>query len=271
MRRRGAGRDGHALLDRLALRAPHAAPDRRAPGGRAARTAAAGVLHGRGSGPGSNLNDAFVSALAAQGSRAPAVVFPSGGDHSYWHRRRGGDWARYVLREVIPEAVRRLNADPDRIAIGGISMGGYGAFEIARKRRFCAVGGHSAATWLTSGASAPVPGLGHHVRPRTRDPHAGLARRPRLSLLGPPLPRLPALLRPRAGSLLGAFVRGPDASGRRVLSENGTRHGDFEIHVAVPRAGFPACRRSSPRPAAPFSATHRSGVYTTSATPSARR
>lgn len=81
-------------------------------------------LHGRGSGPASNLNDAFVSALEAQGARAPAVVFPSGGDHSYWHRRRGGDWARYVLREVIPRAVRRLHADPERVAIGGISMGG---------------------------------------------------------------------------------------------------------------------------------------------------
>jgi poly(3-hydroxybutyrate) depolymerase len=112
-------------------------------------------LHGRGSGAGSNANAAFFGALAAQGSRAPAVVFPSGGDHSYWHRRRGGDWARYVLREVIPEAVRRLYADPDRVAIGGISMGGYGAFEIARRHRFCAVGGHSAATWLSAGETAP--------------------------------------------------------------------------------------------------------------------
>lgn len=128
-------------------------------------------LHGRGSGPASNLNDAFVSALAAQGTRAPVVVFPSGGDHSYWHRRHGGDWARYVLREVIPAAVRRLHADPDRVAIGGISMGGYGAFEIGRKRRFCAVGGHSAATWLSSGDSAPgafdnavvYPGMGSEV------------------------------------------------------------------------------------------------------------
>ena len=83
------------------------------------------------------------------------VVFPSGGDHSYWHRRRGGDWTRYVLEEVIPQAVRRLHADPSRLAIGGISMGGYGAFEIARHARFCAVGGHSAATWQSAGATAP--------------------------------------------------------------------------------------------------------------------
>jgi enterochelin esterase-like enzyme len=135
----------HRKLRQIALR----------PGGGASGRPLLVFLHGRGSGPGSNLNDAFVSALEAQGPRAPAVVFPSGGDHSYWHRRRGGDWGRYVLREVIPQAVRRLHADPSRVAIGGISMGGYGAFEIGRQRRFCAVGGHSAATWLTSGASAP--------------------------------------------------------------------------------------------------------------------
>jgi S-formylglutathione hydrolase FrmB len=115
-------------------------------------------LHGRGpDGQESNANGPFFAALAAQGARAPDVVFPSGGDHSYWHKRADGDWARYVLDEVIPAAVSRLHADPTRVAIGGISMGGYGAFEIARRRptEFCAVGGHSAATWLQAGASAP--------------------------------------------------------------------------------------------------------------------
>jgi S-formylglutathione hydrolase FrmB len=61
------------------------------------------------------------------------------------------------LREVIPEAVRRLRADGRRVAIGGISMGGFGAFDIARQApgRFCAVGGHSAAVWTTAGETAP--------------------------------------------------------------------------------------------------------------------
>ena len=112
-------------------------------------------LHGRGASPASNANRAFSRALTAQEARAPVVVFPSGGDHSYWHRRRSGDWARYVLDEVIPEAVRRFKADASRVAIGGISMGGYGAFEIARQRRFCAVGGHSAATWRSALQTAP--------------------------------------------------------------------------------------------------------------------
>ncbi len=113
-------------------------------------------LHGRGAhGEESNANPAFAKALAAQGSKAPVVVFPSGATASYWHKRRSGDWASYVLDEVIPEAVRRFKADSTRVAIGGISMGGYGAYEIARKRRFCAVGGHSAANWLQAGDTAP--------------------------------------------------------------------------------------------------------------------
>lgn len=114
-------------------------------------------LHGRGAGGNeSNANSSFYAALAGLGDRAPAVVFPDGSDDSYWHARDSGDWVRYVLDEVIPRAVRRLHADPERVAIGGISMGGYGAYEIARRRpaAFCAVGGHSAALWLRAGDSA---------------------------------------------------------------------------------------------------------------------
>jgi S-formylglutathione hydrolase FrmB len=115
-------------------------------------------LHGRGdNGEDSNLNDAFFAALHALGDRAPAVVFPNGGNHGYWHDRRGARWAQYVLKEVIPLAVRELHADPRRVAIGGISMGGFGALDIARlhPKRFCAVGAHSPALWQTGGETAP--------------------------------------------------------------------------------------------------------------------
>src|SRR4051812_34231811 len=55
-------------------------------------------LHGRGrNGHESNSNGAFYAALRALGGRAPDVVFPNGGDHSYFHARRSGDWTRYVL------------------------------------------------------------------------------------------------------------------------------------------------------------------------------
>lgn len=114
-------------------------------------------LHGRGAdGNESNSNSAFSSALRKLGKRAPVVVFPNGGVASYWHKRSSGDWGLYVLDEVIPQAVKRLHADPHRVAIGGISMGGYGAYEIAQRRpsEFCAVGGHSAALWLHAADSA---------------------------------------------------------------------------------------------------------------------
>jgi enterochelin esterase-like enzyme len=62
-----------------------------------------------------------------------------------------------VLAEAIPDAIRRFHTRPDRIAIGGISMGGYGALHIAslRPSEFCAVGGHSPALWTSGAASAP--------------------------------------------------------------------------------------------------------------------
>src|SRR3954447_1667197 len=74
-------------------------------------------LHGRGDkGEDSNVNDEFFTALSALGDRAPAVVFPNGGNHGYWHDRHGAK--RYLLDEVIPRAVKQLRADPRRVAIG---------------------------------------------------------------------------------------------------------------------------------------------------------
>jgi S-formylglutathione hydrolase FrmB len=134
-------------------------------------------LHGRGTnGSESNVNGAFLAALAALGDRAPAVVFPDGSEASYWHRRGSGDRARYVVDEVIPAAVRRAHADPRRVAIGGISMGGFGAFDIARLHpgRFCAVGGHSAALWLRGGDTAP--GAFDDAADFTRNDVIGIAR-----------------------------------------------------------------------------------------------
>ncbi|MGH2851679.1 MAG: alpha/beta hydrolase [Solirubrobacteraceae bacterium] len=115
-------------------------------------------LHGKGDGrENSNLNASMFAALARQGARAPDIVFPDGGEDSYWHNRASGRWSSYVLDEVIPAAVRLLGADPRRLAIGGISMGGFGALDIARLHpgSFCAVGGHSAALWFAGADTAP--------------------------------------------------------------------------------------------------------------------
>jgi enterochelin esterase-like enzyme len=96
----------------------------------------------------SQLTSQMFAALHALGPSAPDIAFPYG-DNSYWHNRAGGAYASYVLDEVIPKALTVLHADPRRVAIGGISMGGFGAYDLARldPGRFCAVGGHSAAIW----------------------------------------------------------------------------------------------------------------------------
>jgi S-formylglutathione hydrolase FrmB len=115
-------------------------------------------LHGRDGNEDSELgNDELFETLEELGDRAPIVALPDGGDDSYWHDRAGGDWGTYVTDEVIPQVAKQFDADPDRVAIGGISMGGFGAYDIARLHpgRFCAVGGHSPALWQTGGETAP--------------------------------------------------------------------------------------------------------------------
>jgi len=113
-------------------------------------------LHGRSSSPDSNLRQPLFDALNDLGPRAPAVLLADGGDHSYWHDRRDGQWGTSLLREAIPAALSRSHADGDRVAIGGISMGGFGALDLARlaPERFCAVGAHSAALWFRGGDTA---------------------------------------------------------------------------------------------------------------------
>jgi S-formylglutathione hydrolase FrmB len=115
------------------------------------------LLHGRSSSPGAFLDSAWLDGLAALGSKAPILLFVNGGDHSYYHDRADGRWGSYVLQEVIPAALKRTGADSHRVAIGGISMGGFGALRLAllSPGRFCAVGGHSPALWRTGAETAP--------------------------------------------------------------------------------------------------------------------
>jgi S-formylglutathione hydrolase FrmB len=113
------------------------------------------LLHGRSSTPDSMAKKSITNAVRELGSRAPVVVFANGGDHSYYHDRADGRWGSYILNEVIPAAVRKYDLDGSRVAIGGFSMGGFGALDLARFKRFCAVGAHSAAMWRTGGETAP--------------------------------------------------------------------------------------------------------------------
>jgi S-formylglutathione hydrolase FrmB len=114
-------------------------------------------LHGRGGYEGT-FNDAVFRGLPSlHGRRGPVVAFPAGGVHGYWHNRADGDWEKWVVDEVMPLVIHRFGIDPHRLAIGGISMGGFGAYDIALENpgRFCAVGGHSPALWFDGSETAP--------------------------------------------------------------------------------------------------------------------
>jgi len=105
-------------------------------------------LHGYGAAPSDMIDRAFLAALRGLGDRAPVVFLPEG-DIGWWHDRGEGPWGSYILREAIPQALARSGADPQHVAIGGISMGGFGALNFGQvaPKRFCAVGGHSPAVF----------------------------------------------------------------------------------------------------------------------------
>lgn len=117
------------------------------------------VLHGRQnnwSGPRYLVSQQLLDAIGRESAQAPVVVLLNGGPHSYYHDRRDGKWGSMILREAIPDAVRRFHTR-GKVAIGGISMGGYGALHLAETEPalFCAVGVRSPAIWRTGGETAP--------------------------------------------------------------------------------------------------------------------
>jgi enterochelin esterase-like enzyme len=113
------------------------------------------LLHGYHASPSQFLTQPFFDTLASLGKRAPEVLLLDGGSDSYWHDRSDGRWGSMVTQEAIPAGIARTHAR--RVAIGGISMGGYGALLLGsrRARRFCAVGAQSPALWLSAGETAP--------------------------------------------------------------------------------------------------------------------
>jgi S-formylglutathione hydrolase FrmB len=111
------------------------------------------LLHGRGMKPKDLLWGELYDTLESLGKRAPALLLVDGGESSYYHDRRDFAWGAHTLK-AIAAAERKLGTD-GRVAIGGISMGGFGAFDLARGHAFCAVGGHSPALFR-SGAETPA-------------------------------------------------------------------------------------------------------------------
>lgn len=114
------------------------------------------LLHGRGSSPEGMLNDELFAALRSAGSEAPVIVLANGGDSSYFHDRSSGEWGSYLLDELLPAVDQRWDVDTERVAIGGISMGGFGALDQGRLHpdRYCAIGAHSPAISASAGETA---------------------------------------------------------------------------------------------------------------------
>ena len=81
---------------------------------------------------------------------APLIIVTPQGDLGYWmnHANRGPRWGDYITTDLITHIDATYRTVPDRWhrAIGGISMGGHGAIQLAltHPQLFGAVGGHSA-------------------------------------------------------------------------------------------------------------------------------
>jgi poly(3-hydroxybutyrate) depolymerase len=111
------------------------------------------LLHGATGSPDDFLSQQFFDGLEKLGPLAPHVLLLDDDGDSYWHDRRTGSWGMEVLLEAIPAGIAHTGAR--RIALGGISMGGYGALNLGVGGTFCAVGGHSPALWPRAADTAP--------------------------------------------------------------------------------------------------------------------
>jgi enterochelin esterase-like enzyme len=93
--------------------------------------------------------DRFLAQAVHDGVRPYAIAAADGGDHEYWHPRRGTDPAGMIVDEFLPMlAARGLRTD--RIGLFGWSMGGYGTLYLAgalRARRVAVAVAESPAIW----------------------------------------------------------------------------------------------------------------------------
>ncbi|MFN2561610.1 MAG: alpha/beta hydrolase [Jatrophihabitans sp.] len=153
------------------------------PGHDRARLPVLVVLHGRGGDQNYAYRtlhfDRYLAEVVGAGAPPFAIAAPYGGDHDYWHPRRGTDPAGMVVDEFLPLLAAR-GLDVARVGLLGWSMGGYGALYLAGVlgRSRCAV------------AVAESPAIWHHSYQSVRgafddagdfDRHAVLARLGRLA------------------------------------------------------------------------------------------
>lgn len=120
------------------------------------------VLHGRGDDHravlGSHALGSYLAGAVRTGTRPFALVAVDGGDHDYWHPRASGSDAQAMLIDELLPLAARHGLLTDRFAVGGWSMGGYGALLLAERlgpRRIAAVAVDSPAIWNRAADTAP--------------------------------------------------------------------------------------------------------------------
>jgi hypothetical protein len=100
--------------------------------------------------------DRYLAKVVRGGAQPFAIASVYGGDHDYWHPRRGTDPGGMVISEFLP-LLAGQGLDVARIGLFGWSMGGYGALYLAGVlgRARCAVAiAESPAIWRHSDESA---------------------------------------------------------------------------------------------------------------------
>lgn len=101
--------------------------------------------------------------------RYPFIVITPAGDLSFWTnigvQGRGTDYEDYLIRDLMPEVERLFPVRRDRWAIGGLSMGGYGAVRLGLlyPDRFASIYAHSSAVWDAARFRERIPGLSDEV------------------------------------------------------------------------------------------------------------
>ncbi|MGO4257347.1 alpha/beta hydrolase [Marmoricola sp. RAF53] len=92
-------------------------------------------LHGRGGSERTALTrlhlDRVLDDVVGKGAPAFALATVDGGDHGYYHRRADGSDAGAMVRSELVPVLAEHGTDPDRVALHGWSMGGYGALLLA--------------------------------------------------------------------------------------------------------------------------------------------
>ncbi len=106
-----------------------------------------------------------VDRLIGTGDIGPLIVVLPQGDNGYWvnQANEGPRWGDYLAHDVVRQvdAAFRTVADPDHRAIGGLSMGGAGALQLAfnHPNLFHVVGAHSPSLHVDDG-TFPILGSG---------------------------------------------------------------------------------------------------------------